>query len=75
MPVCPDCGGGGFRLFLNPIPDRTDPGPTSVLAGSMYVPCARCHQTGSVPDAPAAGPPPDVQETPPKTSWWRRLFE
>ena len=69
MPVCPDCGGSGYRLVLNPIPDRSDPGPSSVLAGSVPVPCARCHQTRSVPDAPAgAAAPPDTPEAPPKKS-------
>ena len=69
MPDCPDCGGSGHRLILNPIPDHSDPGPTSVLAGSMRVPCARCHQTGSIPDAPTpAETPLDPPDVPPKKS-------
>jgi len=51
VPTCPDCGGKGHTLMIDPIADRTDTMGPAVRF--IPVPCRRCHQTGSVPDAAA----------------------
>lgn len=51
IPACPDCCGEGYTLMIDPIADRTDTMGPAVRF--FPVPCLRCHQTGSVPDAAA----------------------
>jgi hypothetical protein len=68
MSRCPDCGGTGLVTVVDPIANYADVG--GGVSVSPPVPCPRCKKAEAVPTAASQG----GRESPPKKSWWGRLF-